>query len=138
MPRATGGKAAGKARPKAAAPDGSAPTFGETVLSRLRAVNATLQAGGMGAVRTKYTVRRVRVAGFPRPALAAADVAAIRAGLGVSQAVFAALLGVAPNTVRAWEQGVNPVPGIAARFLAEIRRDPAYWQARIDEATDRS
>jgi hypothetical protein len=60
MPPATGDGSAGKGHPKATPPQ-PAPTFGETVLTRLRAVNATLQAGGMKAVRAKYTVRRVRV-----------------------------------------------------------------------------
>jgi DNA-binding transcriptional regulator YiaG len=51
-----------------------------------------------------------------------------------SQAVFAKLLGVSLNTVRAWEQGVNHPSDMACRFLDEIRRDPAYWVRRLKEA----
>lgn len=56
-----------------------------------------------------------------------------RAALGASQAVFAQFLGVAINTVQAWEQGVNHPQHIACRMMDEIRHDPAYWQQRLQE-----
>src|SRR4051794_32826232 len=94
---------------------GREPTFGETIISRMQKLVDTLQAGGMAAVEKKFTVHRVRRTVFEKPTLTAADVAAIRADLGVSPAVFAALLGVSPNTVRAWEQGANTPSGLAVR-----------------------
>ena len=51
--------------------------------------------------------------------------------LNASQAVFAQFLGVSPQTVRAWEQGVNVPRESACRLMDEIRHDPKYWQARI-------
>jgi putative transcriptional regulator len=53
--------------------------------------------------------------------------------LSASQPVFAKFLGVSPQTVRAWEQGVNHPSESAGRLMDEIRHDPAYWQARIQE-----
>jgi putative transcriptional regulator len=85
-------------------------------------------------VEQRFTVHRVPVSAFHRPEFSPADIAAIRDNIGASQAVFAALLGTSANTVRAWEQGINPPSGIAARFLDEIRRTPDYWRNRIAEA----
>jgi DNA-binding transcriptional regulator YiaG len=113
---------------------GKKPSFGEEIISRLKEINDALKAGGMDEVRKKFRVYRVRRTSFDRPTLTPADVAAIRASVGVSQTVFAALLGVSANTVRAWEQGVNPPSGMAVRFLAEVRRNPGYWKARVEEA----
>lgn len=60
-------------------------------------------------------------------------VRATRAQLGTSQRVFAEFLGVSVQTVRAWEQGINPVSPASARLLDEIRHDPEYWRARLRE-----
>ena len=111
------------------------PTFGETLISRIQAVVDAMEVDGMAEVEKRFTVHHVRRPSFEKPDLSAKDIAKIRIGLGASQTAFAALLGVSANTVRAWEQGVNPPSGMASRFLAEIRRDPAYWKARLDEAT---
>jgi DNA-binding transcriptional regulator YiaG len=94
----------------------------------------TMEAGGMEAVRNKFTVRKVRVTKFAVPDLDKTDVVAIRNSLGVSQPVFAALVGVSPSLVKAWEQGSKAPSGVALRFLAEIRRNPKYWMQRVREA----
>lgn len=80
------------------------------------------------------TVRTLK-ARFPAPALRPSDVRAIRKGLNMSQAVFAQLIGASASTVRAWEQGQKRPSGVARRFLAEIRADPAYWKRRVVEVT---
>jgi putative transcriptional regulator len=54
--------------------------------------------------------------------------------LEASQTVFAQFLGVSPNTVRAWEQGLNVPKDVACRFMDEIRRDPEYWRKRLRES----
>ena len=54
--------------------------------------------------------------------------------LGVSQPVFALLLGVSVKTVQSWEQGFNPPKNVARRFMDEFRRDPAYWIERLNRA----
>jgi len=65
------------------------------------------------------------------------DVRATRRLLSASQRLFAAFLGVALGTVRAWEQGRNEPSGSAARLLDEIRLDPQYWKARFASALKR-
>lgn len=104
---------------------------GERIIAGLRDVLDTLKAGGMEAVEKKFTVRRVKPAVLKPPAATAAQVVGVRDALGVSQAVFAAWLGVSASTVQGWEQGVNPPAGAAARLIAEIRHHPTYWRKRL-------
>jgi putative transcriptional regulator len=106
----------------------AARTVARQIASSLEQLDAALAAGGMAEVERQFTVRRVAV---PQAKLAACDVAAVRKRIGASQAVFAALLGVSANAVRAWEQGVNPLPGIARQFIAEIRDNADYWRAKV-------
>ena len=63
-----------------------------------------------------------------------AKVIATRRLLRASQTVFAQVLGVSPNAVRAWEQGLNLHSEIARRFMDEIRRNPDYWRQRLRES----
>jgi putative transcriptional regulator len=114
-------------------PDESTP-LGRRLIANMDKLIDTAKVGGMAAVEKKFTVRRVRRGAFPKPGLRPADIVAIRNRLGLSQALFADLLGAAVNTVQAWEQGTNTPSGIAARFLAELQRDPSYWRARVAEA----
>jgi len=52
------------------------------------------------------------------------DVAAVRRGLGMSQAAFAAAFGIPLGTIRDWEQG-RSVPDAPARsYLRVIAADP--------------
>ena len=112
-------------------------SFGEKLIAGIQEVVEVLESGGMEAVEHQFTIHRVRRIPFDKPTLTAEEVVAIRSSLGASQVVFADLLGVSPNTVRAWEQGVNLPSGIALRFLAEIGRDPSYWKARMSESFER-
>ena len=54
--------------------------------------------------------------------------------LNLSQPLFAKFLGVAVQTVRAWEQGDNVPSDMACRFLDEINANPVYWQERLRKA----
>ena len=114
------------------------PTAQRTVSRQIRAgleqLDAALAAGGMAEVERQFTVRRVRV---PQAQLEAGDVADVRKRIGASQAVFATLLGVSANAVRAWEQGINPLPGIARQFIAEIRDNADYWRAKVAASAKR-
>jgi putative transcriptional regulator len=58
----------------------------------------------------------------------------VRGVLGVSQSIFARFLGVSVNAVRTWEQGTKTPQGGAQRFMDEMRRDPDYWRARLQES----
>lgn len=77
-----------------------------------------------------FTIHRVALPP-PPPVLSAAEVKRVRDLLGTSQVVFARFLGVSPQTVRAWEQGVNTPSALACRFLDEIRQNPNYWRERL-------
>jgi putative transcriptional regulator len=52
------------------------------------------------------------------------DVRAVRAGLGLSQAGFAAMFRVSVATVRNWEQGRRRPEGPARVLLRVIEREP--------------
>lgn len=55
---------------------------------------------------------------------AAPDVKAIRERLGLSQARFAALMGVSPRTLQNWEQGRRETEGPAKALLRVVDRQP--------------
>ena len=91
----------------------------------------TLRAGI--PLQQKFTVRTFRVR-FNPPDYAPADIRLIRESLFMSQAVFAAFLGVDAGTVRSWEQGLRTPSGIARRFLQEVEAEPKHWRKRIAAA----
>lgn len=84
-------------------------------------------------VSEKYTCHRIAPNLNPEP-YSPELVKKTRKILGASQAMFARFLGVSPNTVRAWEQGVNTPHDSACRFMDEIRHNPDYFQNRIRES----
>jgi len=78
----------------------------------------------------KYTVREVAVV-IPPPQLNPGDVRKTRETLGVSQPVFADLLGTSRSTIRSWEQGQKIPSPMARRLLGLIASDPQYWRDRF-------
>lgn len=62
------------------------------------------------------------------------DVAAIRAKTGLSQTVFARSIGVAPGTLRGWEQGRRQPEGPARVLLALIDKRPGIVQEELEDA----
>ena len=54
----------------------------------------------------------------------ATDVRALRTGLGLTQAEFAALFGVSVHTLRNWEQGRRAPEGPACALLKVIEKEP--------------
>jgi len=55
----------------------------------------------------------------------------LRASLGVSQAVFASLLGVSVVLVKSWERGVREPSLMARRLLDSIKANPPRWLADL-------
>jgi DNA-binding transcriptional regulator YiaG len=55
----------------------------------------------------------------------------LRHDLGMSQAVFAELLGVSRIWVQGWERGVRQPSALARRLLDTIRANPASWLATV-------
>lgn len=104
---------------------------GAEIIADLKQMHADLQAGV--SLREKYTFRSACV--VPDPGnYQAADVLATRELVGVSQPVFAQMLGVSPALVRAWEIGQRKPAPIARRMLDLIRADPSNWRAMIEAA----
>lgn len=68
----------------------------------------------------------LRVAQLPPPArrLAPKQIRQIRSSLNASQALFARLLNVSPNTVESWEQGIRHPRQAALKLLAIARNHP--------------
>lgn len=106
-------------------------SVGSRIVRGLTQVRDTLQAGQN--LEERFTVRTIALELRPRPYDAAA-VRAVRGALGTSQAVFGQILGVGPNTIAAWEQGVRVPSPMACRFLDEIRRDLDAWRSRLRAA----
>lgn len=101
------------------------------IVSRLNAFTKALESDAV--VSEKFTVRTIRLNLQPT----SYDPAAVRKTrdlLNLSQSLFAKFLGVAVQTVRAWEQGDNIPSDMACRFLDEINANPAYWQRRLRSA----
>ena len=57
-----------------------------------------------------------------------ADVKAIRAQLHVSQAEFAEAMGTSVDTIKSWETKRRNPTGLAAKVLATIQNDPAFFE----------
>ena len=62
----------------------------------------------------------------PPKAIPAKDIVRIRRSLGVSQGVFARVLGVARDTEISWEQGRRTPSGPALRLLEIAERHPEH------------
>lgn len=86
-------------------------------------------------ISEQFNVRTIKLNLQPTDYSAEAARAA-RELLGASQAVFAEFLGVSVKTVQAWEQGINPPSGMAARFMDEIRHNPAIYRKRLLELAE--
>ncbi|HFU4539813.1 TPA: NadS family protein [Klebsiella variicola] len=57
-----------------------------------------------------------------------ADVKAIRTQLNVSQAEMAKALGTSVNTIKSWESRRRNPTGLAAKVLAVIQANPAFFR----------
>lgn len=61
---------------------------------------------------------------LPLREFAPAEIRDIRVKLGLTQVIFAEVMGVSPKTVEAWEAGRNKPEGPARRILAIAQRNP--------------
>ena len=80
---------------------------------------------GVRSERVDITARRANASSPPE--FDAARVFNVRSSLNLSQPVFAAVLNVSPETVRAWEQGKRVPDGAAARLLEVAEEEPAVF-----------
>src|SRR5215208_8004138 len=108
-----------------------AKTLGEEIIEGLEEAVA-FERGELPDVqvrRVALTARHAEVA--PAPRYDRERIIEIRSRLALSQPVFAQMLNVSPNTVRAWEQG-KPVPeGPSLRLIEIADRHPEALVDRV-------
>lgn len=85
-------------------------------------------------IESRFTVRTAELPDEPT-AYDALAVRATRQKIGVSQAIFAHLMGVSAMLVRAWEQGQRAPALWARRLLDEVNRDPRHWRGMLRKAS---
>lgn len=71
------------------------------------------------------------VLAVPSPA-SAADIAALRRRLNISQCVLAAAMNVSPSAVESWEQGRKQPDGASLRLLDLFRRHPELVEELLE------
>ena len=76
------------------------------------------EKGTVKARKAKCTVN-------PAPDFNAQEIKSVRNTLQMTQAAFAAVMGVSTKTVEAWEAGRNTPIGTARRMLSMLKADPA-------------
>jgi DNA-binding transcriptional regulator YiaG len=106
--------------------------MGREIVAALEEVSRTLQAGI--PLEAKFTVRTVEVPDPPSP-YDAKSIRRTRDRIGVSQALFAGLLGVSAILVASWEQGARQPALWARRLLDEMNHDPHRWRAMLRKAS---
>jgi putative transcriptional regulator len=78
---------------------------------------------------------RVDVIEIPEPPrFSSGQVRALRGRLGLTQGIFARLLGVSVELVEHWEQGVRAPRPMACRLMHEIAHDPEGFFKRLRRA----
>jgi DNA-binding transcriptional regulator YiaG len=96
-------------------------------------------AGLRDALRDKrpieklYTVRNVELDLKPKK-FDAESIRVIRMSLGVSQTIFAHLLGVSNDLVGSWEQGYRVASGPVCRLLELIEIDKNRWLRMLEQS----
>jgi putative transcriptional regulator len=97
-------------------------SFRKQIAQSMADLDTIMKTGQSFSGDNRFTVRTIQVTepGVYRPHM----VRTVRKELGVSQAVFAQLLGVSQVLVRSWERGVREPAPIARRLLDIIREDP--------------
>lgn len=103
----------------------------EIVASLAQAIEAERSGIPLASV---FTIRTVALPDEPS-AYSAATIRATREKIGVSQIIFAHLLGVSVMLVRAWEQGQRAPALWARRLLDGMNHHPARWRRMLRKAS---
>ncbi len=72
----------------------------------------------------KGKARKAKVSINPAPDFSPQEIKSVRNSLEMTQATFAAVLGVSVKTVEAWEAGTNKPLKTACRMLSMLKADP--------------
>jgi putative transcriptional regulator len=100
---------------------------GREIVEGLHELSEALDAGE--PLESRFTMRTYRI--IPPPGYRGEGVRRARELLAMSQAAFAAFLGVDPSTVRSWEQDLRTPSPMACRMLSEIEADAGHWRRRL-------
>lgn len=79
-----------------------------------------------GIVITEIIIREPKV-------FSARAIKKLRVSMGISQSMFAQIIGVSVNAIRNWEQGRNSPSTMARRFLELIENDPEQFLGQAEE-----
>jgi DNA-binding transcriptional regulator YiaG len=99
----------------------------DDIMAGVAEIEAMIRDGAAPAER--FTVRTVSIPGPGKHTPKALN--KLRASLGMSQPIFAELIGVSAVLVQSWERGVREPSLLARRLLDTITRDPAGWVAAL-------
>jgi DNA-binding transcriptional regulator YiaG len=112
----------------------AAEAKGREIIASLTELAETLELEGPDADLKRFTARTAEVPDAPGT-YGGGGVRATRERVGVSQAVFAQLLGVSTVLVASWEQGSRVPAPWSRRLLDEVNRDPKHWRAMVRRAS---
>jgi len=105
------------------------PRVADEIMAGMRELQRMMDQG-----KTPEQVFTVKTVEVPDPNVyTAGQIRRLRDSLGVSQAVFAHLLGVSVVLVKSWERGARQPSLIARRLLDTIRADPPRWLETVRE-----
>lgn len=103
--------------------------LGKKLIRSLTQAVAAMESGQ----RDKLTIRTAVLPPPPHD-YTAADIQVTRRKLGVSQGVFAKIMGVSLILAQSWEQGTRKPSTMACRLLDEINRDLGRWTTLLNAA----
>lgn len=106
--------------------------FAELLLRSARQAAEVAQGESEPARTSRHKITSREVAVRQPPRFGAERIVGLREKLGVSQTVFAGMLGVQPPTVRAWEQEQKEPAGAARRLLEIFEQRPALARATLE------
>jgi len=98
---------------------------GKKILAGLKQLQTALETGDF----SKVTVRTMEITEPGK--YGAREVRALRDRLGVSQGIFAALVGVSPVLVAHWEHGIRKPAPLACRLFDKIKENPPGYLASL-------
>lgn len=133
------GRFAGKGTPKRSPRRSGRRNIGDEIIAGLEEAIAFERGEPTGAVFKKAPIRAVsarKADAAPAPDYSKERIAKIRATLKLSQALFARVLNVSPETERAWEQGKAPPAGSAKRLLQIAETHPKVLLDLVVEKQD--
>jgi putative transcriptional regulator len=106
------------------------PRVADEIMAGMRELERMMDQGK--SPREMFTVKTIEI---PDPrGYRPRQIRELRASLGVSQAVFARLLGVSVVLIKSWERGSRDPSPLARRLLDTIKTDPSGWLATVRDA----